>query len=263
MNNLETRYALPLVLCAAAALSACGGGSGGDDEADVFVDRTQTAMLLQSCDRELPTLGNADNAVDYSTMPATTVMHDIASLAAAGHGFDAQANYELRATLDDFRPRQQVPGYAFIPFKPANASISVQVQGALGDQAVACVRKLSYPRFSDPVVLGNGRVSLATWEDAAGFDLVLPATGTVLDGFELSSNFEPRNGSITYRLPKSMAADGSALSECYQPSQPSVSGSWSCRTAQLSDGGNHWVLTLPGVRPGRHLLVSSHAQFGS
>lgn len=189
---VKLRCASVLVSC---VLTACGGSDEGDAEqvGSVPVDAMLAASLKANCNVAPPALpaGRTREVIllkDHKTTYAGAESFGSA-LAASGSSFPVLQNYELIATRSDKSSSSEAQGLA-------------SITGPLGDKAMACAVNLRRPLPANASMrsyYGGWNVQMTL--DGKVVDFINDSSRSVWGGFEVGTNFRPRQAALNFTLP--------------------------------------------------------------
>ena len=247
--------ALASSIILAAMLAGCGGGAESDTPA--AADAAAYADTLSYCGSREPT-GTAAAAGSLEiTSPSrsSAPFYDVNAVVSPGGVESSPVPVRLAVDTNDYRG---VTGSFFASgYADPASEMGAAFAAALPARAAACVVSLAkLTPVAATSAAAPGGYTLAwksKWESTVP---LAGLSGSIVDGFELVSDFTPSGGTVFFYLLKLRLASSQGLSICYRAP---AGGSWDCAPATVTDAGTNWGAARAGAKPGVYVVTAPAA----
>lgn len=263
----ETKTALSS-MALALLLTGCGGGASDNDTASTAATPDMVASfnnVAYYCGIEermpvaSPSAGYIEKPKYYKNRDG--YMEEVSAMFSTGGSDGAALSSDFRVDFSDFRGITTGVYVGKGAFNP-NVGMGMHLVPNMQAGSIACIKSVAwlkkmtsasqstYPTYTLPE-------RTLVWESYAQPSLPIASLGAYpVDGFELVSNFTPRQGLAYFSVKKSNLPDASAVNICQLPGKAS---SWNCVKPKITEQDDRWFFSIEASQPGTYLLTSAHS----
>lgn len=255
-------------LALALMLTGCGGGASDNDTPSTAATPDMVASFNSVADYcgiqetmpvASPSSGYIEKPKYYKNRDGR--MEEVSAMFSTGGGGGAEFSSDFRVDFSDYR---DITTGAYVDKGSSNPNIGMGMHLVPNMQAgsIACIKSVAWlktmtsaPQSTSPTYTVPERTLV--WESYVQPSLPIASLGAYpVDGFELVSNFTPRQGLAYFSVKKSSLPDASAVHICQLPGKATT---WNCLTPKVTEQEDRWFFSIEASQPGTYLLTSSHA----
>ena len=254
-------------LALALLLTGCGGGSDNDTVATAatpdmvasFNSVADYCGIAETMPVTSPLSGYIEKPKYYKNRDGR--MEEVSAMFSTGGAGGAELSSDFRVDFSDFRGIT-TGAYVDKGSSTPNVGMGMHLVPNMQPGSIACIKSVAWlkkiasaPQPTSPTNALPERTLV--WESYVQPSLPIASLGAYpVDGFELVSNFTPRQGLAYFSVKKSTLPDASAVHICHLPGKAVT---WNCMTPKITEQEDRWFFSIEASQPGTYLLTSSHA----
>lgn len=247
-------------------LTGCGGGdtdsvstTATPDMVASFNSVADYCGIAETMPVASPSSGYIEKPKYYKNRDGR--MEEVSAMFSTGGASGAELSSDFRVDFSDFRgitTGAYVDKGAITP----NVGMGMHLVPNMPAGSIACIKSVVWlKRMPSAAQSPSPTYTLPertlVWESYAQPTVPIASLGAYpVNGFELVSNFTPRQGLAYFSVKKSNLPDANAVRICHLPGKAAT---WNCMTPKVTEQEDRWFFSIEASQPGTYLLTSLHA----